>query len=128
MTRDDATRTDEDERTPPIADPIWEKWSAPLLRFLYAAPRTWPEIHAWREATDFRELHLRHCIAWLEDRHLAKAIEHDGVVAWVAQSWFSTCREGTALEEPLPDPLDEAMSLDAIVEQAYLRTIEDTSA
>lgn len=114
------TNPDDEERTPPIGDPIWETWSKPLLRFLADGPRTWDEIHAWRLAVNFKDLRLRHCIAWLEDRRLAKSLDRDGVVTWVAQSWFST-RQGEAvdldMEEPSYDPLDDAMSLEGLVDQ-----------
>ena len=64
-----------DEEAPPIIDPVWAEWSAPLLEFLIKAPRTWKQINKWREKNGMTGFRVRQCVAWLED---AGAIRSEG--------------------------------------------------
>ena len=91
--------TEPDEsRYPPISDPVWAEWSAPVLVFLDGGPRTWPDIHAWRKRVRFSDGLLRHCVAWLEDRRLVRGFQREGDVRWVSVDWLR--RAGLAMRDP----------------------------
>jgi hypothetical protein len=50
--------------TPPVNDPRWERWTAPLAAFL-ARPRTWEQLCAWAREHDVSRVLLKHLLAWL---------------------------------------------------------------
>lgn len=46
-------------------------------------PRTWVELEEWRAAQKLGGYYIRHLLAWLEDRKLARSEEWEGVVVWM---------------------------------------------
>jgi len=78
-----------EEEAPPILDPRWAEWSAPLLEFIIKAPRTWKQLHVWRSRNGMTAFRVRQCIAWLED---AGAIYSEGSgkrLKWIERGDFN---------------------------------------
>jgi len=55
---------------PDVADPRWEKWSAPLREYLYKY-RCWEELSVWRKEQGIQETILIQLLAWLSVNKLA---------------------------------------------------------
>ena len=78
---------------PPLADPSWSARAAPLLAYL-REPRSWAAIESWcrsrdRSAGVVERMSVgtaTHCLAWAEDRGLARSFVHDGAVLWLARA------------------------------------------
>lgn len=78
------------ETTPPVADPRWAEWSAPLLGFL-EDPRTWDDLFDWadRQKPKMGPNRLRNCLCWLEGQGLVLGEEDDGgAIIWKKTEWL----------------------------------------
>jgi hypothetical protein len=76
---------DDEDEIPCVADPIWVRESAPVLAFLSASgPKNWDEINAWAAALRMNGTVLRHCVAWLEEKGLARSYIEATKTMWVA--------------------------------------------
>lgn len=74
-----------DETVPPMSDPVWVDWSAPLLEFLVARPRTWTELEKWRVSQGVSGFRLRNCLAWLEDAGAARSEGTGKAIKWTGR-------------------------------------------
>lgn len=75
---------------PPMGDPSWPTRAAPLLAYL-REPRSWAAIESWcvsrSRDPDARRMSIgtaTHCIAWAEQRGLARSVVVGGAIRWVA--------------------------------------------
>ncbi len=91
------TRYDDEGRSPPVKDPVWVKWSAPILEFL-TEPRTWADLHGWRSQTGMGEGLFRNCIAWLENSAKAFSFKRGGITYWAPMTLRAEFDD-----DPVPD-------------------------
>jgi len=72
-----------DADTPPMSDPVWAEWSAPLLEFLLKRPRSWTELETWRRSRRVNGYLLRNCLAWLEEAGAARSEGTGKDLLWI---------------------------------------------
>ena len=89
-------RPSKEDAVLPVGDLAWEKMSAPVLAYL-SEPRNWEEILRWAKQHKFNGTKLRHSLAWLEGKGLAKSFiqkvrnERGALrnkVFWVGRDWL----------------------------------------
>jgi hypothetical protein len=68
-----------------ITDLQWKAWSMPALKAIHT-PLEWTALRAWCRSNHFDLDKLRQCLAWLEERGLARTIPQDNTIYWVATS------------------------------------------
>lgn len=57
---------------PALRDPAWDDVALPVRGFLRERPRPWAAINAWAEERGLRGDHVRHALAVLDFRGLAR--------------------------------------------------------
>jgi hypothetical protein len=72
------------QQIPPVGDPRWEGWCAPLEEFLSEAPRTWDELNEWQRKNKVRPSLLLQMLCWLEFNHRVVAVTDGGPTLWFA--------------------------------------------
>jgi len=87
------------EDMPPMSDPRWAEWSAPLLKYLTAAPRTWTELESWRRARGVSAYLFRNCLAWLEDAGVARSEGNGKRVKWTARKLEEETDDGNQIQQ-----------------------------
>lgn len=86
----------DESKIPPVSDPIWAQWAAPLLEFISQGPKDWKAIHVWRRQVKMNEELLRNCLAWLEKYHHVRCLDDGkGGIRWVAHAWSRRPKRAT---------------------------------
>lgn len=85
-----------------------------MFEFL-GKPRDWPALNVFGREHRWSGILLRNCLAWLENRGLATSHGEGKEVRWVRTGW-EPGEIDLDPQEDLPDPLDEAVSLDDLDE------------
>lgn len=67
---------------PADGDPVWDAWSQPLWAYIQT-PRAWRTLTRWGRKNRIPLFRLRHTLAWLDNRKLARSYIKDGGVMWV---------------------------------------------
>lgn len=98
---------EDDSKAPPVTDPRWAGWSAPVLAML-SEPRGWPEMELWAKQQRMGGAALRQCLAWLEGEGLAQSISSTDTILWVKVGWKP--KEEPECNNPLDAPSAEAPS------------------
>lgn len=92
----------DETKAPPMNDKRWDGWSQPVLAFL-GEPRSWAQLLLWMKEQRMNEFRLRHCLAYLEEKGLARTHGHAKGLRWVASDY-----RGSALPtEPQEPSLDD---------------------
>jgi len=84
---------------PPVSDPRWAEWSAPLLEYLTEAPRTWKQLERWRKSQGVSGFLFRNCLAWLEDAGVALSEGKGKRVKWTARKLREETDDGDQIQE-----------------------------
>lgn len=71
-----------------LYDPKWEPYARKIVPVL-SVPRDWVFLNAWARDNGYGSGFFRECLAWLEDRGLARTISIDGLVHWVGRQALS---------------------------------------
>ncbi len=95
--------------TPPVTDPRWSNWAAPLLEFLEETPRPWSVLRAWAKRTGYGSNLVRQTIAWAEDQKRAESYYVEGTLFWAIVPSVSSVRLRGGLEGPVGGELDESL-------------------
>jgi hypothetical protein len=85
---------EKNEPVPPISDPVWVEWSDPLLKFLQEGPKTWTQLERWRKPRGVSGFRLRNCLAWLEDRGVARSEGTGQRVKWMGSKTLKETDDG----------------------------------
>lgn len=86
-------------RFPPISDPRWAEWTAPLLEYLRGGPRTWAALETWRQTQHVSGFMFRNYLAWLEDAGVAQSEGTGKRVKWVGRKLEEETDDGNQVRQ-----------------------------
>lgn len=66
--------------------PQWETWCLPILRELNVA-RDWKWLSKWYRSNRYGGDGFRNCLAWLEEKSLAKSYYREDEILWVRTAY-----------------------------------------